>query len=129
MATSLDSLHEKGAIKMIDFIHLDVEGGEYDALLGSKSVINTYWPVIVFEQHCVHDKSLPNITSLLNDLDYKIYIIDELSGAKYDCRNFVAIPPRKHRLFQSLYADSNDLIPPESIQLYINNLPGSAQVL
>ena len=48
---SLDYLYASKIIDNIDYIHLDVEGMEYKVVEGSENIINTFRPIITFEQH------------------------------------------------------------------------------
>ncbi len=61
---TIDSLE----LKDIGFIKIDVEGYEYNALLGGEQTIKKYRPVIVFEQH--DDKS--ELFGWLSEIGYKI---------------------------------------------------------
>jgi FkbM family methyltransferase len=66
-AVSLDHLFLINEITNIGYIHLDVEGMEYKVLLGSKKIIETYKPIITFEQHLEID----NYNLILNYLEKK----------------------------------------------------------
>jgi len=99
ITTSLDELYKNGKINNIDFIHLDVEGLEYEVFLGSIELINKYNPIIIFEQHIISDIDINNILDLLKNLNYIIYLIDEQTGSRKDCRNLLAIPINKHESF------------------------------
>ena len=91
-AFSIDELYKDKIIDNITFIHLDVEGMEYAAILGSESVIDKFNPIIAFEQHIDTDP-VEDIVSILENKNYKIFIINEvLKGCKLDCRNFLALP-------------------------------------
>jgi FkbM family methyltransferase len=61
---TLDSLN----LKDIGFIKIDVEGYEYNALLGGEQTIRKYRPTIIFEQH---DSKSPLFVWLL-EIGYKI---------------------------------------------------------
>jgi hypothetical protein len=92
VAVSLDHLFLINEITNIGYIHLDVEGMEYKVLLGSKKIIETYKPIITFEQHLeIDDYNL--ILNYLTELNYTVYLIDEvLPGCRPDCRNSIAFP-------------------------------------
>lgn len=47
--TQLDSYLEPYAPDSLDFIKLDIEGGEYHALLGAQKMVSQHRPVIAFE--------------------------------------------------------------------------------
>ena len=66
MMKTIDSL----GLARIDFIKLDVERAEYDALLGGLETIGTQYPVISME---VHGKENPRLcTNLLESLGYTV---------------------------------------------------------
>ena len=97
-AVSLDYLHENSIIKNIDFIHLDVEGMEYQVIQGADNIINKYRPLIIYEVHLNTDKHVDDIKNHLKSKDYDVYIINEiLPGNHYDCRNCIAIPKEKNQ--------------------------------
>ena len=91
-AVSLDHLFSIKEIENVGYIHLDVEGMEYKVLLGSRQIIDTYRPIITFEQHLeIDDYNL--ILNYLTTLDYIVFLIDEvLPGCRHDCRNSIAFP-------------------------------------
>jgi len=91
-AVSLDYLYEKNQIENIGYIHLDVEGMEYKIIKGSNNLIDSYRPIISFEQHLeIDDYNI--ILSHLKNKDYSIFLVDEiLPGCRHDCRNSFAFP-------------------------------------
>jgi FkbM family methyltransferase len=91
-AITLDHLFNIGEIKNIGYIHLDVEGMEYNVILGAEKIIDTFRPIITFEQHLeIDDYSL--IFDHLTSKKYIIFLIDEiLPGCRPDCRNSIAFP-------------------------------------
>lgn len=99
MATTLDVLYRSGAIGDINLLHLDVEGSEFDVIFGGMELIKALRPTIIFEQHFLLDPTLDAIVEILASLGYVIYMIDEISGANLDCRNFLAVPGRLHAHF------------------------------
>lgn len=66
----LDKLIEKLKIKRIDLIKIDIEGYEYDALLGLKSTLKKYKPKIAVEIHSFDLKE--KIENFLKKLGYKL---------------------------------------------------------
>jgi FkbM family methyltransferase len=91
-AVSLDYLYEEKKIDNIGFIHLDVEGMENKVINGSYNIINTFNPVIAFEQHLNTD-NYTDLINILKNKNYKVFLINEiLEGNKEDCRNFIAFP-------------------------------------
>jgi len=91
-AITLDHLFNIGEIENIGYIHLDVEGMEYNVISGSEKIIDTYKPVITFEQHLEID-NYNLILEHLTNKNYVVYLIDEvLPGCRADCRNSIAFP-------------------------------------
>jgi len=90
--------------KSIKFIKIDVEGMEYKVLRGSESVIQTFRPVIAFEQHredFTIDDGGTLATNFLESLDYEIFWskMAHLSTAQFSrlCRKiFWFISGKKH---------------------------------
>lgn len=91
-STTIDEIIYKDESK-VGFFHIDVEGFEFEVILGSQNVIKRDLPVIIFEQHISKEK-VSNISEYLNQFGYQIFIINEvLPECDLDCRNFLAIPP------------------------------------
>jgi FkbM family methyltransferase len=69
-AVTIDSLQ----IPKVDFIKLDIEGGELDALKGAIDTINRCQPIITFEylKHLDHSSPIP----FLKENNYNVYQID-----------------------------------------------------
>jgi len=89
---SLDFLMGQGILKNIGYIHLDVEGYEYNVIKGAKQLIDLYRPIITFEQHLETD-DIAGICQLVKEKMYTIYLINEiLPGCRPDCRNYLAFP-------------------------------------
>lgn len=74
---TLDSLN----LNSLDFLKLDIEGSELDALKGGLNTLQKHKPVIIYE-HLKHNED-PSI--LLNELGYELYQIEQ-------SRDFIAIP-------------------------------------
>ena len=92
MAVSLDYLYDNKHIDNIGYIHLDVEGMEYTILKGSNTIIDTYRPIISFEQHLEID-DYDSIVSYFTSKQYSVFLVDEiLPGCRGDCRNSFAFP-------------------------------------
>ena len=82
----------QGILKNIGYIHLDVEGYEYNVIKGAKQLIDLYRPIITFEQHLETD-DIAGICQLVKEKMYTIYLINEiLPGCRPDCRNYLAFP-------------------------------------
>jgi FkbM family methyltransferase len=88
---SLDSYIERSCSPKPTVIKLDVEGGEYDVLLGAQNLLSTEPPhTIVFEADCHPDFSLVNVDiyELLRDSGY---IIEHLPRAVTESKeNYLA---------------------------------------
>ena len=92
IAVSLDCLYESNIIKNIGYIHLDVEGMEYKAIVGGNKLIDECRPIITFEQHLELD-DYNTIVNHLNNKNYTVFLIDEvLPTCRPDCRNFISFP-------------------------------------
>ena len=91
-AASLDYLYSIGSIDNIGYMHLDVEGMEYQVILGAENIIKEFTPVITFEQH-IEKENYQIICEHLDEKGYDVYMINEqLLGCYPDCRNFLALP-------------------------------------
>ena len=86
----LGSLPEASTIGLM---HIDVEGMELSTMKGAKKTIDKSHPIIIFEAHICDAANLDNITSFLQGMSYRIYMINEvLKNCQLDCRNFLAVP-------------------------------------
>ena len=65
------SLDEYKDLPVPDLIKIDVEGMEYQVLMGMKSIITRRKPAIYYEAH--ETKELPEIFDLLKPLNYRLY--------------------------------------------------------
>jgi len=84
---TLDSLVEKGNIdEKVGFIHLDVEGMEYDVLIGALQLIKRDLPVISTEAH----KGDRDVSEILKPLNYIGWELPEVCGNP-SCRNTIWI--------------------------------------
>jgi FkbM family methyltransferase len=93
-AVSLDYLYNNNEIDNISFIHLDVEGFEFKVIKGSSKIIDTFNPIITFEQHLGVDNYL-DASTYLSKRGYSVYLINEiLPGCNVDCRNLIAFPKK-----------------------------------
>lgn len=71
---SLDNLFSRGEIVPADFIKIDVDGGEYDILLGAKELINAAHPDFIIE---VHSSQLEkDCISYLEGFGYRVRKVD-----------------------------------------------------
>ena len=91
-AWPLDDLYVAGEIADVAYIHLDVEGMENRVVAGAQKLINTYKPIIAFEQHLEQDPFI-ELSAHIAEKGYVVYLINEvLPGCRPDCRNFIAFP-------------------------------------
>jgi FkbM family methyltransferase len=78
-------------IKQVDFIKLDIEGGEYRALLGGKETIKRYAPPILFEcgsEYGSEKTHRRELYDFLSTLRYQIFSpVDFLFNKKSLCFN------------------------------------------
>jgi hypothetical protein len=89
---TLDYLYAQGQIDNISYIHLDVEGFEFNVINGSKKIIKLFKPIISYEQHLETD-NYKELSLHLYNQGYNIYLINEiLPECNHDCRNFLAFP-------------------------------------
>ncbi len=79
---ALDSwIKEKPEVSRLDLLKIDVEGGEFNVLVGAKDSLLRWHPVIVLELWPqgleAHGASVPDIAKLLDELGYEVAILDE----------------------------------------------------
>lgn len=83
----LDSIMRNYKLKTIDLIKIDIEGMEYEALLGSKKILLNYSPVIYLEINKKIVDDFDKINSLLKEYGYS-YVnhkkIDLEKSKKFD---------------------------------------------
>ena len=101
---SLDALVVEENLQRVDMIKLDIEGAEYDALLGAEATIRRYGPALlieVFDSALRHqDATSGQIWSFLEDLGYRLYVFSPESRGlvlaarkdSYDSENLIAMP-------------------------------------
>lgn len=84
---SIDHIFDINAYERLDFIKMDIEGSEYEALLGAKNVIKKWHPILAI---CVYHKEddfykIPNLIKGIYS-GYKIYFRQyELSDEETVC--------------------------------------------
>jgi len=86
----------------LSLIQMDIEGGEYEALVGGRRFLEENSPVVICEINPVLLESAGKLPSelfeFMESLGYKIYWIDERGGlysqfAKEPCRHIQFLPP------------------------------------
>ena len=89
---SLDSCIESKLFPPPNLIKMDIEGAEYETLLGAKSLIQCYKPIIFLATHgtSVHQQCL----QLLEELGYRITSIDAKDPALSD--ELLCVPSLAH---------------------------------
>lgn len=91
-ATSTDTIDNILGNNNIDFIKLDIEGSEVDAILGAKKSILAYHPILTI---CIYHKAshwyeVPNIVFSIRQ-DYKIYLRHYMEGIYETVLYFIPI--------------------------------------
>lgn len=104
-SVSFDDYMREVTLKRVDFIKMDIEGGELDALRGATAMLSaTHAPVIVFEHHDVVARrfgaSQESVIGLLEGFGYSVSPLGSSAGAPKDggaevAQNLVAIPRKR----------------------------------
>ena len=80
-AVALDSYFEAHPIDKIDFIKIDIEGGEYKALQGMKKILKKYSPKLLIEildeSESNQPKNKENCVEFLKNIGYKRFYISD----------------------------------------------------
>lgn len=94
---SIDNFAKENNIPKVDFIKMDIQGAEYDALVGAKNTIDAFSPKIFLEAG-EGWSSLTELYDWLSSNNYSIYLIsgkDEILMEKNELAksgNWLAIP-------------------------------------
>jgi FkbM family methyltransferase len=87
----------------VDFIKIDVDGGEYDVLLGGERVLERCHPHLLIEySEIAYAQSGANwdqLRAFLKALGYRIYLVDTFRGRFSHLAPIVEAPPRDGDLF------------------------------
>ena len=70
--------------KKICGIKIDTEGNEHNVILGGKNSIKKDRPIIIFE---INKKGFEECLSLLSNLNYKFYFLDEVNNNSAEIKN------------------------------------------
>ncbi|MBY0426144.1 MAG: FkbM family methyltransferase [Cytophagales bacterium] len=87
---TVDNLVDEQAFPIPNFIKIDVEGAELDVLMGAKSIIDQYRPIIIIEIHTI--PLMFYISEFLKGLGYSIRFLDEKED--FFTKNIIAIPAK-----------------------------------
>lgn len=81
--------------------HFDVEGFEPQVLLGSRETILRDSPVVTTEV-TVHGRPdiTRNVLSLMDEMDYDSFLVEEICGQRADIRNVIHFPRAQLRAFE-----------------------------
>jgi FkbM family methyltransferase len=82
---SIDSLIAKENLPKPNIIKIDVEGAEYEVLLGAKTLLTSLKPVLIIEIH--HIKAMHEVLNLLHELNFNTIIVDSPAGSH--CKAFL----------------------------------------
>jgi FkbM family methyltransferase len=73
-AKALDNVLKELHINRVDWIKIDVEGAEYEALEGLKNTIQQYKPTLIIE---VFKENIEKVTKFMNESNYIVKLIPE----------------------------------------------------
>ncbi len=89
----LDEMLDKGELLPPDYIKLDVEGAEYEALQGARHLLKTHRPVLFLD---THNRNAHHLTiALLEEMGYRFSILD--GKDMQETRELVAYPEESQR--------------------------------
>ena len=81
------------ANETVGFMHLDLEGYEYQALTGARRVLERDQPLLTTESTVHYDANATRAQlSLLQAAGYDSYLIEEIAGMRADVRNLLHVP-------------------------------------
>lgn len=97
---TLDQFKQQQNINRLDFLFLDIEGLEYEALQGAKDILSKDKPVIIFEMSpkilSAVKRGPEELYKLLIDQDYHLFVIEDNYGLEkvkdWECRPLKIIP-------------------------------------
>ena len=96
--TTLDALFAGSGLHRLDFVKIDVDGGEYDVLLGSEATLRHYRPHVLFEANPLEwdqaGASVDMVVRYLSGLSYRIYELRQLRGGMVYLLPVEGCPPR-----------------------------------
>jgi FkbM family methyltransferase len=76
---SLDEYVSRESVDLPDFLKVDVEGAESDALIGAKALLASKRPIVYLETHNIHHRGVDGLClRYLGELGYKIIrVVDQ----------------------------------------------------
>jgi FkbM family methyltransferase len=80
---TLDEVVIMNALNRLDFIKIDVDGGEYDVLLGAETTLARYHPHVLFEYSPNYSKfgaDADKVHTFLRDVGYSLYAVNSSRG-------------------------------------------------
>lgn len=81
---TIDRLVERHALERLDFVKLDVEGSEVDALEGAQSAIARFRPLMLLEAEderlASQHRTKRELVDLVSALGYALWVFDEKTG-------------------------------------------------
>jgi FkbM family methyltransferase len=102
--TTLDEIVDRLGLERVDYVKLDIEGSEFDALEGGRTMLEQFRPVVQFEQQPRAAERLghapENVWDMLADLGYAFAALDDrgvlrqVDDPERWGPNFFAIPDR-----------------------------------
>jgi FkbM family methyltransferase len=97
-AVTLDHFCSTHAVKKIDFVKVDIEGGEHDFFVGAKEILQRDKPIILFES--MHTGPTYPERTFLIDLGYQLHHLESnrlipLSKKTGKVENLIAIHPQQ----------------------------------
>lgn len=76
--STLDNIISNLGIKRIDFLKMDVEGAELEALRGSRMSLNMTEKLVVAAYHCRHGRETwPEVQQFLRGKGFEVHVTDE----------------------------------------------------
>ena len=93
--TTLDLFWNNSNLKSIDIIKIDVEGYEYEVLVGSTEILKSKGPIVIFES--LDLIKLNQISAFLTSLNYTepVKLIGEAKNITNNC-NYFSLPATKN---------------------------------
>lgn len=89
------------AVRRLGLAAWDVEGAELRVVEGAARTLQRDAPLLVLELHVHQDEAFSTaLLAKLRDLAHDVYVVQEVCGERYDCRNLLAVPRRRREAFE-----------------------------